>query len=298
MFTFATPAHQAYWNVVTADPSTELAPYTANRIRVACASATPPRLIAPLSVVKVEPREGGGFLVHARRKPEEKKTDEDEDEHLTGEHRVPMPKTADDFSAEATEVTLVTPQSPVLCAGFEGSVRMGLAKDLFEWGALDANTAEDEETGDEDDSEEGGADEERQPPKPNATTTDPPVSATSSAATPIAATSSVAESEVNSDAKGEAKKNQGTSCADLAPLLNDFDESMKTPGLYLVGPGVQHEGMSFCFVYKFRQRFAIVAEHIARGLGYKVKQAVQSCFEMDMYMDDFTCCESACGETC
>ena len=43
----------ACWDVSTEDPSTELAPYTSMRIRWACASAHPPRLLAPLRVVAV-----------------------------------------------------------------------------------------------------------------------------------------------------------------------------------------------------------------------------------------------------
>ena len=303
MCRFHHPHHQAYWNVVTADPSTELAPYTAHRIREASASTTPPRLLAPLRVVKVEPKAGGGFLVLAQRVQEDKK--DDEHDHLTGEHRVPMPKTADDFStAVTTEITLTTPQPPVLCAGFEGSVRMGLAKDLFEWGKLDANPEGEEsekDDSDQDDSDQDDSDQEDsdKPPKPVATTapapTDPVVPAPSPAPASTAATSSAPGDEGEQTSE---KKNSATSCADLSPLLNEFDESTMTPGLFLVGPGVQHEGMSFCFVYKFRQRFAIVAEAIARGLGYKVKRAVESCFQMNMYLDDFSCCEGACGESC
>ena len=50
----------------------------------------------------------------------------------------------------------------------------------------------------------------------------------------------------------------------MSPLLNDVDESTKTPGLFLVGPAVRHQHMSLCFVYKFRQRFGVVADEIAR----------------------------------
>ena len=39
------------------------------------------------------------------------------------------------------------------------------------------------------------------------------------------------------------------------PLLNDDDESTITPGLFLCGPAVRHGNQSFCFIYKFRQRF-------------------------------------------
>ena len=57
------------------------------------------------------------------------------------------------------------------------------------------------------------------------------------------------------------------SCLGDAPLLTEFDESTKTKGFFLVGPSVQHEKLSFCFVYKFRQRFALVADAICHGLG-------------------------------
>ena len=46
----------AFWRVQTEDPSTELAPYTAERVRAACATPTPPRLLAPLRVFAVERR--------------------------------------------------------------------------------------------------------------------------------------------------------------------------------------------------------------------------------------------------
>ena len=48
------------------------------------------------------------------------------------------------------------------------------------------------------------------------------------------------------------------------PLLTDCDESQKTENLFLVGPQVKHGTALFCFIYKFRQRFAIVAEEIAK----------------------------------
>merc|ERR1711871_605449 len=71
---------------------------------------------------------------------------------------------------------------------------------------------------------------------------------------------------------------------DFAPSLNSMDESTKTPGLFMVGPGVYHkislgekdkdanDGQSelefiFCFLYKFRARFPVVASAIADKLG-------------------------------
>ena len=87
-------------------------------------------------------------------------------------------------------------------------------------------------------------------------------------------------------------------CLAGAPLLTSDDESTKAPGVFLVGPAVRHGELSFCFIYKFRQRFAIVANAICTGLGHDTKRAVAACREMNMYLDDLTCCKSACGEAC
>ena len=76
------------------------------------------------------------------------------------------------------------------------------------------------------------------------------------------------------------------------------DESTKTPGLFLVGPAVRHGELSFCFVYKFRQRFGVVADAIARQLGRETDQAVEACRKMNMFLDDLSCCKAACGESC
>ena len=48
--------------------------------------------------------------------------------------------------------------------------------------------------------------------------------------------------------------------------LSDMDESTRTPGLFLVGPQVRHDQRIYCFIYKFRQRFAAIAREIAERL--------------------------------
>lgn len=48
--------------------------------------------------------------------------------------------------------------------------------------------------------------------------------------------------------------------------LTGIDESARTPGLFLVGPQVRHEQRIYCFIYKFRQRFGVIAGQIARRL--------------------------------
>lgn len=87
-------------------------------------------------------------------------------------------------------------------------------------------------------------------------------------------------------------------CLDGAPLLTKDDESTKVPGVFLVGPTVSHGHLSFCFVYKFRQRFAVVANAICEGLGVDTKAAVIECRKNNMYLDDFSCCADTCGDTC
>ena len=49
-------------------------------------------------------------------------------------------------------------------------------------------------------------------------------------------------------------------------ILNEVDESIATPGLFLVGPQVRHEQAIYCFIYKFRQRFERIAREIALRL--------------------------------
>jgi len=46
-------------------------------------------------------------------------------------------------------------------------------------------------------------------------------------------------------------------------LLTEADESTKTPGLFLIGPQVRQDDRIYCFIYKFRQRFAIIAHNLA-----------------------------------
>jgi len=213
-------ASTATWNVQTADPSTELAPYTAARLREAVASSTPPKLMAPLRVTKVEKAKKGGFNVTAVGKAAETPAEK-------GPLRKPF-SAGTRVQAEGAELVVHTAHPPVLCTGFEGSVASA-ARHLFDL-----------------------ADE-------------------------------------SDEAKG---------CLAGAPLLTDDDESTKVPGVFLVGPTVRHGELSFCFVYKFRQRFGVVADAICRGLGHDTTAAVEEARKSNMFLDDFSCCKSTCGEAC
>ena len=108
----------------------------------------------------------------------------------------------------------------------------------------------------------------------------------------------VASHQAEADSEDEEMEPEKKGCAEGAPLLNKLDESTTTPGLFLVGPAVRHGDLSFCFVYKFRQRFAVVADAIAQGLDHDTEEPVHECRAHNMYLDDFSCCKGACGESC
>ena len=67
-------------------------------------------------------------------------------------------------------------------------------------------------------------------------------------------------------------------------------------GLYLCGPAVRHDKQVFCFIYKYRQRFAVVAKSIANSLGLPA-EALEAYRQWGMYLDDLSCCGEEC-ETC
>ena len=77
------------------------------------------------------------------------------------------------------------------------------------------------------------------------------------------------------------------------PLLSDTDESTSTPGLFLCGPTVRHEGQVFCFIYKYRQRFAVVAKAIATSLDLPAEY-LETYRMWGMYLDDLSCCGEEC----
>lgn len=210
------------WLVNSQDPSMELAPYTASRLREILARNFEPKpaLLSPIEVIAVdEVPDGGGYDVAARWRNANEQTDWAEE-----------PKNDDAASAaggiDGADVMVVrTPQRPVLCTGFEGSAAVQ-ASHLFDFPA---------------------------------------------------------------EAKG---------CLGNGPVLTRNDESTRVRGVYLVGPSVVHGQLSFCFVYKFRQRFAVVANAICTGLGMDTTRAVAECRGADMYLDDFATCEGQCSELC
>ncbi len=77
------------------------------------------------------------------------------------------------------------------------------------------------------------------------------------------------------------------------PLLSEHDESTIVPGVFLCGPAVRHDNSVFCFIYKYRQRFAVVAKAIATSLGLPAED-LEEYRNWGMYLDDL----SYCGEEC
>jgi len=77
------------------------------------------------------------------------------------------------------------------------------------------------------------------------------------------------------------------------PLLTSNDESTKTPGLFFAGPLVRHDSHIFCFIYKFRQRFAVVAKAIATRMGLSAPD-LEHYRKWGMYLDDLSCCGEEC----
>jgi putative flavoprotein involved in K+ transport len=68
------------------------------------------------------------------------------------------------------------------------------------------------------------------------------------------------------------------------------DESTRFPGLFYSGPSLSHRGMSFCFIYKFRARFGVMAREIAERLGREWEKPLQRWRERGFMLDDLACC--------
>lgn len=81
---------------------------------------------------------------------------------------------------------------------------------------------------------------------------------------------------------------------DSRAILNQWDESIKTAGLFLAGPHVKHDKTIFCFIYKFRQRFGVIAGRMAEGLNIDTQKAIAHYRNNAMYLDDLSCCNQEC----
>lgn len=73
-------------------------------------------------------------------------------------------------------------------------------------------------------------------------------------------------------------------------VSEEADESTLVPGLYLAGPALSHRGAIFCFIYKFRQRFGVVARGIGQRLGVDT-EALEVLRQPGFLLDDLSCCD-------
>lgn len=71
------------------------------------------------------------------------------------------------------------------------------------------------------------------------------------------------------------------------------DESTAAPGLFYSGPELVHRGSMFCFIYKFRSRFGLVAREIATRLGIEDAEVRLDDHAATGFMhEDLECCTS------
>ncbi len=76
------------------------------------------------------------------------------------------------------------------------------------------------------------------------------------------------------------------------PIFSEeADESTKTEGLFYSGPALVHRDALFCFIYKFRARFGVIAAEIARRLGKEEVEAKLEPYAKAGFMNyDLDCC--------
>jgi len=76
-----------------------------------------------------------------------------------------------------------------------------------------------------------------------------------------------------------------------SPVFSEAaDESTLTPGLFYSGPSLQHRGMLFCFIYKYRARFGVIAREIAGRLGIDIEDGLDLWKQRGFLLDDLKCC--------
>ena len=266
-----------FWSVRTKDPSTELAPFTANRLEAAMKGAHPPTLASHCRVVKVEPdgKRGGGYVVTAVKNRQAADNDPAWDHIKSMEDSTVA-------SGEPNTVCVKTRSKPVLATGFSSGVGK-VVNHLFDWteeslcsSAHAAAAAADLAAG--------------------------------------AAKKPTAKKPKTTRSRRKQQQQQRVSSAESAvaqpvgdPKLTECDESTICPGLFLCGPQVRQGKQILCFVYKYRQRFAVVLKEIATRLGMEedrktfakyqkiIAQVEAECREQHMFLADPSCAKHSCG---
>jgi cation diffusion facilitator CzcD-associated flavoprotein CzcO len=73
------------------------------------------------------------------------------------------------------------------------------------------------------------------------------------------------------------------------PNFTDDDASTLHPGLYYSGPSLMHRDSKFCFIYKFRARFGVIARSIAKRIAYPELDTEDE-RRRGFLIDDLECC--------
>ncbi|MEM6911860.1 MAG: NAD(P)/FAD-dependent oxidoreductase [Verrucomicrobiota bacterium] len=77
----------------------------------------------------------------------------------------------------------------------------------------------------------------------------------------------------------------------LPCFSEEADESTLTPGLFYSGPSLVHRNSLFCFIYKFRARFGVIAHEIATRLGKpEVDEKLLPYLKAGFMNSDLDCC--------
>ncbi|MEM7601458.1 MAG: NAD(P)-binding domain-containing protein, partial [Verrucomicrobiota bacterium] len=73
-------------------------------------------------------------------------------------------------------------------------------------------------------------------------------------------------------------------------FTEEADESPQMEGLFYSGPQLTHRGSLFCFIYKFRARFGVIAREIADRMDLPWEQALKPWQDRGFMIDDLECC--------
>ncbi len=74
------------------------------------------------------------------------------------------------------------------------------------------------------------------------------------------------------------------------PVFTEEDGSTLHPGLFYSGPSLVQRGSKFCFIYKFRARFGVIARAVADYLGETVSPDLDDYSARGFMIDDLDCC--------
>ncbi len=79
----------------------------------------------------------------------------------------------------------------------------------------------------------------------------------------------------------------------LPVFSEEADESTITSGLFYTGPSLVHRNALFCFIYKFRARFGVIAAEIARRLDLPdIEEKLEEYAKAGFMNTDLDCCTS------